>query len=296
MLPRFDYVRPRSLKALLSILEEKKKEAKVFAGGTDLFVQMKKGLIHPHLLADIKALPHLSKISLTRKGDLTIGASVTLEVLERWAKARKDWFALSIAAGCVGSEQIRNRGTVVGNVCRASPAGDMAPMLIALDGGVEIQGIRGKKVLSVEEFITGPGETLLRPGEIVTCLRIPKPEAMTTAVYLKLGARRAMDTAIVAIAVRLTLDKTSKKVRRSRIVLGAVAPKPIRVHEAEELLVKQGLMPGSVEEASVLAKRYSRPITDLRGTEGYRAEMVRVLTRRAITQAWETLTGKEVKA
>lgn len=286
-LPHFDYIKPESLKKAVHVLSEGEKQGKVLAGGTDLLVQMKKRLLSPKLLVDIKGIRQLSRISLSSKGELVLGARVTLGELDQWAKTRKEWLGLSIAASSIGSEQVRNRGTVVGNVCRASPAGDMAPMLIALDGKAEIQGPKKKRLLLIENFIIGPGQTLLAPDEIVVSLRIPKPQDQTATAYLKLGARRAMDTAIVAVAVRISFDRTLKKIVAARIVLGAVALSPIRVPGAEDILMQQGVTPGTLEEISTLAMNHAQPITDLRGTEGYRSEMVRILTKRAVKQVWE---------
>lgn len=293
-LPRFDYIRPKNLKETIRILSETDKTRKVLAGGTDLFVQMRKGLIQPAMLVDIKSIPQFSRISISAKGELVVGAGVTLSELEQWARTEKDWQGLSMAAGCIGSEQVRNRATVVGNVCRASPAGDMAPMLIAMDGRVEIRGPKGKKLILVEDFITGPGKTVLARGEVVGFLRIPNPRLKTETSYLKLGARRAMETAIVAVAVRITMDQTLEKIRLARIVLGAVAPTPLRVPQAEEMLMKRGVTPEVLEEISEKAKYLAKPITDLRGSESYRSEMVKVMTRRAIEQIWKKMTGKEM--
>jgi len=293
-LPHFDYIRPKNLREAIRILSKANGEARVLAGGTDLFVQMKKGLIRPSLLVDIKKITQLNQISLNSKGDLSVGAGVTLNELKEWASRRKDWFGLCIAAGSIGSEQVRNRGTVTGNLCRASPAGDMAPMLIALDGKIEIQGLKGKRFVPVEDFIVGPGKTLLDQGEMAVSLRIPKPKIYTSTAYLKLGARRAMETAIVSVAVRITVNRTSKKINSARIVLGAVAPTPIRIPEAEEILMRKGVTQNTIENISILAMNRAKPISDLRGTEGYRSGMVKVLTTRAVGQAWKQIIWEEV--
>jgi carbon-monoxide dehydrogenase medium subunit len=293
-LPRFEYKAPRSLKEVIRILSDEKREAKVLAGGTDLFVQMKKGLDHPPVLVDIKSIPQLKKILVGPQEELVLGAGVTLAELEEWAKTREEWFGLSIAAGSIGSEQIRNRATVVGNVCRASPAADMIPVLIALDGFVQINGSNGARILPIENFIAGPGQTVLTRGEIVVSLKVPKPPLQTAAIYLKHGARKAMEIAIVAVAARLTFNRTTNKIECARVVLGSVAPTPIRVPEAEEILMKNGANHEVIEEVSKLAMTKAKPITDLRGTEGYRYEIVRVLTRRAVEQAWRQVRGSEV--
>jgi len=292
-LPHFDYSRPRNVKEAIHALSRGKRGTRVLAGGTDLLVQMKKGLVRPRLLVDIKHIRHISRISCKSKGELVLGAGVTLTDLEQWAKKRKDWSGLSMASGSIGSEQVRNRATVVGNLCRASPAGDMAPMLIALDGSVGISGPEGKRFVLVENFMTGPGKTVLTQGEMVISVRIPKI-ANSGAIYLRHGPRRAMDIAVIGVAVRLSLDETLKRIVCARIVLGAVAPIPMRVPEAEMILVESGVNLLTLQEVSNLAAARARPITDLRGTRSYRLEMVKVMTRRAVKQAWKQLKKKEV--
>lgn len=288
-LPRFDYVRPKDLGEAIGFLTDKEREPRVLAGGTDLFVQMKKGLLYSRLLVDIKPIPQLAKISLNPEAELCLGAGVTLSGLEEREESQGGWSVLSEAARSIGSQQVRNRATVVGNVCRASPAGDMAPGLIALDATAEIYGPKGKRSVLLEDFITGPGQTDLGKGEMVASVRVPRPPKHTSAVYLKLGTRRAMDLAIVAVAVRISLDESMKTITCARIVLGAVAPTPIRILEGEETLASNGPTPQALAEITDLAIDRANPITDLRATAKYRADVVGVCTRRAIEKAWRDL-------
>jgi carbon-monoxide dehydrogenase medium subunit len=169
----------------------------------------------------------------------------------------------------------------------------MASMLIALDGSVEIRGAEGKRFVLVENFMIGPGKTVLTQGEMVISVRIPKIVNSGT-IYLKHGPRRAMDIAVIGVAVRLSLDETLKQIGCARIVLGAVAPIPIRVPEAEMILVENGVNLLTLQEVSNLAATRASPITDLRGTRSYRLEMVKVMTSRAVEQAWKQLNKKEV--
>jgi carbon-monoxide dehydrogenase medium subunit len=247
---------------------------------------MRKGLLRPSHLVDIKSIPQICDLSVGPEEELIIGAGVTLEQLKDWARREKVWSGLFAASGSIGSGQVRNRATVVGNVCRASPAGDMTPMLIALDGKVQIQGPTGRRRVAIEEFITGPGQIGLAQGEMVESLRIPRHRIPTATAYLKLGARRAMDTAIASVAVGISFDEPSGKITSIRIVLGAVGPKPLRAREAEEMLMRHGLTPAVLEKAAHLAQDAAMPITDLRATADYRSRMTKVLTKRAIEQAW----------
>jgi carbon-monoxide dehydrogenase medium subunit len=292
-LPRFEYVKPDNLRDAIHLLADRDREPKVLAGGTDLLVRMKKGMENSRVLVDIKTVPQLKNISLHSNDDLRIGAAVTLTELDRWIGDRRDWPGLSMAIRCIGSEQVRNRGTIVGNICRASPAGDMAPVLIALDAVVEIDGPKGERSVLLENFMTGPGETLLSHGEIVTSIRIPKPPPHTSNVYLKHGIRRAMEIAMVGVAVRMTLDRKKEKIECARIVLGAVAATPIRVPEGENILLRDGLSRSALSEIANVAAETAAPITDIRGTESYRTEIVKVYVRRAIEQAWALAKGGE---
>jgi carbon-monoxide dehydrogenase medium subunit len=292
MLPRFEYIRAKNLKEAIHILETEGAGVRILAGGTDIFVEMKQDQSHPRLLVDIKAIPELSQLSLESNGELTIGAAVSLAELEYWAAGQKDWSGLSITARNIGSEQVRNRGTVVGNICRASPAGDMAPMLIAMDAQLEITGSQGSKTKPVEKFLVGPGQTALKPGELVTALKIPHPTPDTGAAFYKIGRRRAMNVAIVSAAARITLNGANK-INSARIVLGAVAPTPLRLYAAEEILLKQGITDQTLEDICELAGSVAAPITDFRSTQDYRLKIVKVLTRRALQQAWERATQAE---
>ncbi|HEA66006.1 MAG TPA: xanthine dehydrogenase family protein subunit M [Desulfobacterales bacterium] len=289
MLPRFEYIRAKNLNEAIRILSTEENGVKVLAGGTDIFVEMKQGQSRPQLLVDIKSIPELSQLSIGTNGELSLGAAVKLAELEYWAAGQKDWSGLSITARNIGSEQVRNRGTVVGNVCRASPAADMAPMLIAMDARVEIVGSEEPKLLLVEDFLVGPGQTVLKTGELVKSLKIPKPPSNTGTAFLKLGKRRAMNVAIVSIAAKIAINGANR-IKSASLVLGAVAPTPIRILEAETILSNDGLTKQSLEKISNLAIAAAKPITDFRSTKDYRLKIVRILTQRVLKQAWKRAT------
>jgi len=285
-LPRFDYERPTRLDDAIGLLADRDGDSRILAGGTDLIVQMKKGVLNADLIVDIKSIPQLAEISLDPKGNLAIGANVTLSALEGWITTESKWAGLLMAVRTIGSEQVRNRATVAGNICRASPSGDMAPMLMVMDAKVKIKGPNGYRALPLDGFFAGPGQTVLSPGEIVTSILVPKPSGRFSAVYLKHGTRRAMDLAIVGTAVSISMDDSGKNVLQARIALGAVAPTPIRVPDGERLLVQEGFSESVVREIASMAADRSRPITDMRSTDSYRYEMVKVNVRRALGQAW----------
>ena len=289
MLPRFEYIRAKNLDEAIRILSSEENGVKILAGRTDIFVEMKQGQSRPRLLVDVKSIPEVSQLSIGINGELTLGASVKLSELEYWAAEKKDWSGLSITARNIGSEQVRNRGTVVGNVCRASPAADMVPMLIAMDARLEIVGSEEPKLLSVEDFLVGPGQTVLKTGELVKSLIIPKPASNTGTAFLKLGKRRAMNVATVSAAAKITINGANR-IKSASVVLGAVAPTSIRIPEAETILSNDGLTKQSLEKISNLAGAAAKPITDFRSTKDYRLKIVKILTHRVLKQAWKRAT------
>jgi carbon-monoxide dehydrogenase medium subunit len=188
--------------------------------------------------------------------------------------------SLAQAARELGSIQVRNRATIVGNVCRASPSADTLPPLIADAAQVTVNGKNGERRVALEDFFTGPGRTVLSPGELVTELRLPAPAPRTGKVYIKHGRRKAMELATVGVAVTLFPQDV-------RVVLGAVAPTPIRAKRAEQILRGNKIDAAMIERAAQAAVEESRPISNVRASAEYRREMVGVLTRRALTKALE---------
>ena len=292
MLPRFQCIHAKTIDEVIRVISTKAPGIEIFAGGTDLFVEMKQGESQPRVLVDIKSIPELSQLSIDSNGGLNLGAAVTIAELEYWAAKHKDWSGLSISARNIGSEQVRNRATIVGNVCRASPAADMVPMLIAMGAQVEIFGSGNSTLLPVEDFIVGPGQTVLKSDELVKSLRIPKPSSITGTAFIKYGQRRAMDVSIVSAAATITINNTDE-IKSARIVLGAAAPTPIRIVEAETILSSEGLTEQALEQIAKLASAKARPITDFRGTKNYRLKIIGILAQRALKQAWQNAKQKK---
>jgi CO/xanthine dehydrogenase FAD-binding subunit len=283
-LPKFGYVEAKTIEEACSLLSQYKGEARVIAGGTDLLVAMKMRQVTPNYVIDLRMIPDLDYIYFADGEGLRIGALATLCDIESLAVIRERFPVLADAASKIANPQIRNMGTIGGNLCNAAPSADMAPPLIGLGAEVKIKGLKGERVIPLEGFFVGPGESALQIGEILTEIRVPSPSPRTQALYLKLSARTAIDIAVVGVAAVVTLDSKGTRVTDVRIVLGAVAPTPIRAHQAEGIIKGGAIDEHVIERASQAAADEAKPISDVRGSAIYRKEMVKVLTKRAIRQ------------
>lgn len=257
----------------------------MFAGGTDLLVEIRERLRRVRNVVDIKQIPGLSDIIYDETLGLTFGALVTAGRLERLALVRERYPNLRAALASLGSIQVRNRATVVGNICRASPSADTIPPLIADGAFVHIYSRTDMRIVPLAEFFTGPGRTVLAKGEIVTGITVPPAGDHAGKAYLKHGRRKAMELSTVGVAV--SLDMEGGICRDIRIALGAVGATVLRAPKAEALLRGTRLDAATVEGAADQAMEECTPITNVRASADYRRDMVGVLTGRAIKQALE---------
>jgi carbon-monoxide dehydrogenase medium subunit len=274
----FEYFAPQTLSETVDILARFKGDARIIAGGTDLLLKMKAGKETPRAVVNIKRIPDLR--GLTFNSRLAIAALTTLEELRRSPVVRDHFPALADAAATMASVQIRNLATVGGNLCNAAPSADLAPILIALNATAQIAGPGGARYVSLEEFFTGPGATVLAPDELLAAVEVPRPSGR--ALYLKHAPRAFMDIAVVGVGIAMGLD--GERCKSVRIVLGAVAPRPLRARRAEHELLGQSPQPERIERAAKLAAAESEPIDDVRGSAWYRRLMVEVLTRRGLKE------------
>lgn len=262
------------------MLAEHDGRARVLAGGTDLIIQMESGRHQPEAILFLGKLPGLREIRFDPRSGLTVGAMVTMREIELHPVIQARYPVLARGAAEVGSVQIRNLATLGGNMCNASPSADTSPSLLALDAEVRILGPGGERAVPIAEFWTGPGRTVLSAGEIVTAVQLPAPDENTRSFYYKMAVRKAMDLAMVGIAV--TAVPRNGGFDRVRIALGAVAPTALRATEAEALATGQSLSSDVIDRAAQQAIDISRPIGDQRASAEYRREMVGALTRRAL--------------
>ncbi len=281
----FEYFEPESLPEAVALLERFNGQASILAGGTDLLVEIKERIRLPDQVINIKKIPGLNHLTYDPENGLKIGSLATVREVETSSIVKEKYAGLYQAARELGSIQVRNRATVAGNICRASPSADTLPPLIADNATIHTFGPAGERTMPLENFFTGPGKTVLTEGEILSEISVPSPPPKTGKIYLKLGRRAAMELATVGVAISLTLD--GNHCREVRIVLAAVAPTPIRATDAEDLLQGSELIEEILEKAALAARDQCRPISDVRGSAGYRREMVRVLTLRGLRLAIE---------
>jgi len=274
-LPRFEYRPARSVDEALALWSEKP-GARYLAGGTDLLPQMRTGRRSATRLVDVKGIAVLEAIRHTNDGGLAIGAGVPLSVIAAHRGVREGWPLVADCAFSVGAHALRNRATLVGNICNASPAADTAAALLLVEAKAVVRGVHGTRTLPVTGFFAGPGATALQPGELVLEVLLPAGTRWQGS-YLRLSRRRGMDLATVGVAVGCARKGSEA---RHRVSLVAVAPVPLRVREAEETLDREG--PGAAAKAAEAAREACRPITDVRGTAQYRREMVGVLVKRGL--------------
>jgi len=288
-LPQFDYIKAESAERAIDLLQEKGAAARILMGGTDLFVRMRNGNFAPAVLVDVKNLPGMNAISFTKKDGLTVGAAVTMNALARNPDVLTHYPILAEAAESVASYQLRNRATVGGNLCNASPAADTAPAALVLEAELTAMGSKGERTIPALEFFKGPGVNALEAGEFLSRINYPIPPKGWKGRYLKIGRNAGGDLAIVGVAVMGYPDKGAPSDFSFRIALASVAPTPIRAHEAEEILAQNPITETVIGMAAEAAQEAATPIDDVRASARYRNAMVKELTRRGLVDVWSSL-------
>lgn len=291
-LPTFDYLRAGSVDEVNRFLQENSGDARLFMGGTDLFLQLRAGSISPSCLIDIKDLPGMQEISFSETDGLSIGAAVTINQIAAFCENTDRYLLLAEAARSMASYQLCNRATLGGNLCNASPGADMAPAALVLQARLVVNGPGGEREIPVDDFYLGPGQTTLKKDEFLLRIIFPVPPSGTVARYLKLGRNKAGDLAVVGVAVMGYPDTVAASGFSWRIALASVAPTPIRALEAEAILSQTMWSEETAARASEATAAAARPITDIRSSAAYRRAMVRTQTLRAVTAVYAVL-GKD---
>ncbi|MFH1329654.1 MAG: xanthine dehydrogenase family protein subunit M [Actinomycetota bacterium] len=279
----FTYVKPGSLPEALALLAEHGRAAAALAGGTDLVSWMRDDLVAPEVVVDLKGIPGLSGIALV-DGTLRFGALATFSDLLASPVVAATMPALAEMAGTVASVGIRNRATVVGNLCSAVPSNDAGPVLLATEASLQVSDPVGERTIPLGEWFQGPRRTALSHGELVTGLSVPLPDKHG-GCYLKLGRYRGEDLAQASVAVLAVPGD------RYRIAFGAVAPATFRATAIEQYLQGRALDDATLAGAADLVAGQVSPITDLRASADYRIHMCRVMLVRALRAAAGRLAG-----
>ena len=287
------YVRPRSVAEAIRHLEEHRGEAKIIAGGTDVILQIRKGEIEPKVLVDITRIPGLNEIRM-EDGQIKIGALVTHTQVALSPLIRGKALALSEGASWLGSPQIRNLGTLAGNIVSGQPGADTTIPLLALEANVRVAGRQGERVVPMTEFFVDTGKTVVDSSrEMVTEIFFTPLATGEVSVSLRLARRKALALPILTVAIVMSADTKQKKFGGVRIALGPVATTPFRARQAEGMLTGASISEGIVKEAARAAAKESNPRSSLvRGSEAYRREMVANLVERGIHRGLERLEGK----
>ena len=292
-----DYTSPSTLDEALGLLADKGEKARLMAGGTDLLVllRMNPGRVkNPDLVVDVKSVPELNELSYSPGAGLTLGAAVPCYKIYSNKAVADAYPGLIDAASLIGGIQIQGRASIGGNLCNATPSADSIPAMIAHSATCKIAGRNGTREVPVEDFCTGPSQTVLKPDEILVSMHFPPPPENFGARYIRFIPRNEMDIAVAGAGVSVVLDNGTFK--SARVSLASVAPTPLLVKEAGEALVGKPVNEESIRTAAGIAKDAARPINDMRGTIDYRIHLCEVLTRRALNTAVERAKGGAVDA
>jgi CO/xanthine dehydrogenase FAD-binding subunit len=274
----FGYARPTSIADALAALATEP-GARPLMGGTDLLVAVRKGSARPPLIVDLKRVRELAPSIEERGGWLRVSASTVLSRVAADARVRSHFPALVEAADVVGSIQIRNRATLAGNLCNASPAADTAPPLIAYGATVELAGVGGVRHLPVVDFLLGPGLTALEPGELVSAVEVPLPTGPHGSAFARMTRRRGVDLATVNLAC--VIDAAGV----ARFGFGAVGPRPFAATDSSGVLAADDADPATVIETLRQVTAAATPISNVRAGRDYREAMLLVLAGRAAAEA-----------
>lgn len=285
----FEFFEPETIEEASNLLTKYNGTAELLAGGTDLIIEMKARTATPEHVISLEKIPGLSGIDYNEESGLRIGALTKMRTLENDLIIRERYTALAEGAGEVGGVQIRHLATIGGNISHGSPAADTAAPLLALGAQVKIASADGERSVPIETFFVGPGQTVLKTGEIVTAFECPARGANQGSQYIKQKIREVMDLAFVGVASSATAHNGT--VSEVRIGLAAVAPTPLRATDAEAIVNGNSLTAELLEQAATAASAQSSPISDLRCSAEHRREMVGVLTRRTLQAAAERAQG-----
>ena len=283
------YLTARSVNEAVSLLSEYGGKARLVSGATDFLMQLKRDEAKPECLIRLGEIRELNFIKQDETGGLRVGALTTIVEVANSPLIRRKFSILAQAAGMLGTPAIRNQATLGGNLCNAAPSADTAPPLLVLGAKAKMIGREGEKIVPLEDFFVGPGQTLLGQDHLLAEIQVPNVPAYSGGAYLKQKRRRGADLAVVGVAALVVMR--GEVLEDVKIALGAVAPTPIRARKAEGILRGKKLDRPLIEKSAQSAVSEASPIDDIRGSAEYRRELLAVLTQRAITQAIQQAEG-----
>ncbi|MBK8740636.1 MAG: xanthine dehydrogenase family protein subunit M [Betaproteobacteria bacterium] len=284
-----EYFEPTSVAEAAALAARFGASASFIAGGTDLVIQMRRGLRHPAQLIDLQRIAGLDAIAIAG-GQIRIGGLTRHRAIERNPYFRASLHALVESAEVIGGFQVRNVGTVGGNLCNASPAADLSPILLVLDATVHLAGTGGERTLPLADFLQGPGRTGRAPDELLTAVSCAAPPPASATAFIKQGRRAAMEISVVSVAALVTLAADGRCLD-ARIAVGAAAPQALRMPAVESMLRGAALSEAALAEAGRIAAAACAPLSDVRASAAYRRHLVRVLVPRALRRCVQRVTG-----
>ncbi len=286
------YHSPTSFDAAIQLAQNASGTTRFLAGGTDVLVQMRAGMVTPDVMIDVKNIPGVRDSVRRDDGSWVIGIAVSGAELGANADLVADWPGVVEGMELVGSTQVQGRATLVGNLCNGSPAADSVPGLVAANASVRVLGPNGERTVAVEDIPAGPGKTTLAAGEMITAIELPPRGEQGGDCYLRFIPRTEMDIAVVGCAVNLTLDGDT--ITSARVVLGAVAPTVVNVQEAADAIIGTSLDDAALDGLAAAARAACNPISDKRGTKEFRTHVAGVLACRAAKIALARAKGEDL--
>ena len=277
-LPDFQYLKPKTLQEALQLLDEHKEEAKIMAGGIGLLAFMKERLVDPRWVIDIKGIDELHTLRDDPAKGLTIGATTTMNELLAFAPLKEKYTALRDCVSLLSDPVLRNRSTMLGDVCEALPFVDGPTPLLLFDAEIEAASTKGKRRIPMAEFIKGIAEIELEPNELAVAVHLKSPPENSKSLFLK--QRSSSEFSIASLAA-LCANPTKPEIRTVRFAYGAIAPKPARVHEIEDLFKRKNPVPQLIDEAAEVVKKSTEPMTDVLAKAEYRSHILEILSIKA---------------
>jgi CO/xanthine dehydrogenase FAD-binding subunit len=290
MIAKFDYHEPKTLIEACELKKEFGQNGIVVAGGSDVYAKMHDGNHHYDHVIDIKKIPEMQGIYWSEKDGLSIGAAVTLHEIERHPIINEKYQVLVQGVRTIGSLQVRNRGTIGGNICTAAPSADSAGPLLVLNAECVIQGIDGQRIVPISKFFTGPKKTVINQDEVLVQIRLKNTVAKFGGAYFKYGRRNAMEIALLNISVYLEVDKDNKTCTEMRIALGTSAPTPIRISKTEQFFIGKDLSNKEIlNEGGKLVLEEASPRSSWRAESSFRLKLLQQLVPRTVKMAYKNL-------